>query len=98
MICSICKSVDTPLEVGIELDKCDDCFDIEEAAIDSLKVARQIGVPKYDATSWRHIDPSEHMLHALGHLQQIGLGDSSEAHLSHAICRLAMAKAILGEQ
>lgn len=76
---------------------CDDCGEIIRRVYAAISTARQVGVPKYNPTSWRHIDPSEHMLHAIEHMRLVGLGDSSEPHLSHAICRLAMAKAILGE-
>mgnify|MGYP001559818067 CR=1 FL=1 len=85
---------------------CKDCRDIVNAAIVGIDAARCIGVPKYGPSSWR--DDKEHIwkayLHIQAYLIELGLDpeeypdipdyDVDEDHLSHAICRLAMAKAL----
>lgn len=80
-------------------DWCEECNHIVDAAVEAIRVARRVGVPKYGPSSWRDVSEREHLLHASEHITWwlIGSGSdksSGEDHLSHAICRLAMAKAL----
>lgn len=49
---------------------------------------------KYGPGDWRRIDIREHIAHAIEHVWQHQLGDISENHLDHALCRLAMVVAL----
>lgn len=84
--CFCCQAVQANV---MEAD-CDECSDITNAAVDAISVARQDG-----PTSWRDISIKEHLNHAIEHANAAFFGEEGgEDHLSHAICRLAMAKAL----
>lgn len=99
MQCDTCgiKSVD---DLELEVWTCDDCAVLTSAAWDAIEIARSIGVPKYGSASWRDISIQEHLEHAIVHIHQElhsiinGYIEGDEDHLSHAICRLAMARAL----
>lgn len=80
---------------------CDECTVLVQAATSAISVARRIGVPRYGSSSWRDVLVQEHLEHASRHVYQerkdtrpYDVYDSTEDHLAHAICRLAMAKAL----
>lgn len=83
--------------------RCQECYTITEAALEAIRTARLIGVSKYGPSSWCDISVQEHLNHAAIHLED-GIHklmapdyhpvDDKEDHLSHAICRLAMVKAL----
>lgn len=102
MICMYCHVIATD-DIG-----CRDCIDLVNTARQAISVARQVGVPKYGPSSWR--DDNTHLLRAYEHLRMLLLEkgidpnwpiryayEPNEDHLSHAICRLAMAKALLND-
>lgn len=75
--------------------RCQECYTITEAALEAIRTARLIGVPKYGPSSWRDILIQEHLNHAIAHASlAYSMKDSNEDHLAHAICRLAMVKAL----
>lgn len=93
--CPICGVEPRPYDRG----QCRECDTLIGVLFQALSTARRVGVPKYGPSSWRDVSEREHLLHASEHITWwlIGSGSdksSGEDHLSHAICRLAMAKAI----
>lgn len=49
------------------------------------------GSEKYGDNNWKLIDISDHLNHALTHIMRYILGDTTEPHLVHAVCRLLFA-------
>lgn len=58
-----------------------------------LEMARvqKRGDEKYGAGNWRGIPIEEHLNHALTHIAAYLVGDRSDEHLVHALCRLGFA-------
>jgi hypothetical protein len=58
-----------------------------------LAVAKVLkyGADKYGDNNWRGIPLKDHLNHALTHLLAFQAGDTQDAHLEHAACRLLMA-------
>lgn len=52
------------------------------------------GDAKYGKDNWRRIPEQEHLNHALTHIALHQAGDTSEAHLAHALTRVHMAMAM----
>lgn len=106
----VCCGRDNSLDFFVidrtEGEVCNDCDDIIHSAFVAISAARQIGVPKYGPSSWR--DDKEHINKGFWHIVTLQEDDEhlfdepispysyepNEDHLSHAICRLAMAKAL----
>lgn len=63
--------------------------DLQEEVIDAIHDAMQDGIEHGYQGDWRDINFEEHIDHAIMHLVNIDKEDDD--HLSHAICRLAMA-------
>lgn len=59
-----------------------------------LDVAKVLGdgAEKYGEHNWKKIGSKDHKNHALNHIYLSLLGDTSEQHLIHAICRLIFAE------
>lgn len=51
------------------------------------------GAEKYEANNWRLIPQEHHLSHAITHYLAFLLGDESDDHYSHFLCRLMMAYA-----
>ena len=49
------------------------------------------GASKYGEWNWLNIKTDDHINHALTHALRYLSGDRTEAHLTHAICRLMFA-------
>ena len=49
------------------------------------------GAEKYGANNWKLISNEDHVNHALVHIYRYQMGDTSEHHLAHALCRLLFA-------
>lgn len=60
-------------------------------ALVSLAGVYGAGAKKYTENNWHKITEQDHINHALEHLAFYQMGDSSEPHLDHALCRLSMA-------
>ena len=90
----ICNTCLTTIDFVQANSSCINCNDVTNAAVNAISIARQLGVPKYGPSSWREQTKEEHMTHAVMHMNLLARNDISEDHLSHAICRLAMARAL----
>lgn len=49
------------------------------------------GAIRYGVDNWRGIEARSHVNHALSHVFAHLAGDTSDGHLSHAVCRLLFA-------
>lgn len=49
------------------------------------------GAAKYGVDNWKLIPTNDHLSHALAHIYAYLAGDTSDAHLSHAACRVLFA-------
>lgn len=104
LTCEFCQS--EPIPTGYEtyfvgMCVCKNCAEIIMASIRGISVARQRGVPKYNASSWRDDDFSTHLDHANDHivfLLEGGEGLTDEDDLAHAACRIAMALALRADE
>ena len=58
-----------------------------------LAVAKVLkhGADKYAAWNWHAIPVADHVNHAIVHLLALAAGDTSDAHLDHAACRILFA-------
>jgi len=52
------------------------------------------GASKYAPDSWRTYGAEAHVQHAMDHLLEYAFGNDVEDNLSHALCRIAMAKSL----
>lgn len=50
---------------------------------------------KYGKENWRNIPVHEHLNHLLIHVYAYLAGDTSDLHISHAMCRAMFAQAVL---
>ena len=48
------------------------------------------GADKYGANNWRDIAPADHLNHAMVHMFAHLVGDTSDDHAGHALCRVTM--------
>lgn len=48
------------------------------------------GARKYEEENWRLIPSQSHLNHALIHLANLKIGDTTEDHAGHAACRIMM--------
>lgn len=96
MICKVHTPKAGPIDYWDANEECDDCRQLLDAASDAIAIARRVGVPKYGPSSWCDISVQEHLNHAIAHarLAYNMKHTDGEDHLSHAICRLAMARAL----
>lgn len=71
---------------------CKDCEELHDRVIAALRQARQDGCLRqgYDPSGWRDIPNRSWTEHVLTHMAQYRRGDTTEDHLSHAICCLVM--------
>jgi hypothetical protein len=67
---------------------CIDCYEIIDAAVQALYVARHDGVPIYGPTTWREANMEHRLDHAAAHIRHYENGYRDEDHLAHAICDL----------
>ena len=68
---------------------------------ESLKALAQVhaeGAAKHGEGNWRLIPVNRHLGRALGHIVNYFMGDRSEPHLAHALCRINMAYALSMEE
>jgi hypothetical protein len=49
------------------------------------------GAEKYGVGNWENIEVNDHLNHAIQHVYGYLMGDKTEEHLGHAICRLMFA-------
>lgn len=96
-LCIICGEV----SVQFSNSACLECVRLVDTSVEALLKARHDGVPIYGPSLWNNISPQEHLIHAIEHMgsatiqvERLG-GDDDEDHLSHAICRLIMVKALI---
>jgi hypothetical protein len=70
-----------------------DCLwtDFPPEVLVKLAQTSKQGATKYGLDNWRDIPQSDHINHALTHVFMHLTGDTSEAHLLHATCRLIFA-------
>lgn len=67
-----------------------------DAIADVMRQARVSG--KHPPYRWRDGEHHDHhVARAIRHLQLLMIGDTSEPHLQHALCRVAMALAVSEE-
>lgn len=65
---------------------------IPPEAMDALAEVFCEGAKKYDERNWEKGIPVNNCIdHALGHLSGFLKGDTSEPHMEHALCNIAMA-------
>lgn len=71
---------------------CTDCRELLDRAIAAITVARRDGcmAQGYDPSSWKDVPGRSWTEHVLAHVAQYRRGDTTEDHLSHAICCLVM--------
>lgn len=70
-------------------------FDLlDPAAMFAMAHVMHTGAAKYGDDNWRRITVQEHINHAISHLYAHLAGDTSDDHLTHALCRAMMAKAV----
>ena len=67
------------------------CDLLPPRAVLSVAGVLHAGAEKYGIDNWRNIEIRDHVNHALTHLFAYLAGDSTDAHLSHASCRVLMA-------
>lgn len=95
-LCNIC--LESRTDVGPPF-FCDECQKLVDVCVEALRIARQVGVPKYGPSSWRDVPVQEHINHASKHLHPgrkfyTDTDVDVEDHLAHAICRLVMARVL----
>lgn len=97
MNCDTC-GIECTDALDLEAWTCAECAILCDIVWNALAVARSIGVPHYGPSSWRDVSITEHLEHASKHIYQERKfytdNAEEEDHLAHAICRLAMAKAL----
>lgn len=87
--CSICHVEEASGDSLYEGQFCVNCGLLMVACEEALSAARSIGVPLYNASSWRETTIENNLEHALTHIFKFKRLDTTEDHIAHAICRLA---------
>jgi hypothetical protein len=70
-------------------------FDLLDArAMFRVAEIHAYGAQKYGENNWRKIGTRDHVNHAIAHMYAYLLGDRSDDHLGHALCRAMFAVAM----
>ena len=64
---------------------------IPPVVLRQIAITLSEGADKYGEDNWKLISISDHINHALNHINLYYLDDKSEDHLNHAACRLLFA-------
>lgn len=74
-------------------------FDLVDAkAMFAMTEVLAKGAEKYGKDNWRKIGVDDHINHALAHLYAFLAGDTSDDHLTNALCRAMFARAVTLEE